>query len=50
MSKSIRVSEAFHGYIKSQNRDSETMEDTLRRLVDAPSPIVTTRHVLSDAD
>ena len=37
MSKSIRVSEAFHAYLKSQNRDGETMEETLRRLTDAPT-------------
>lgn len=40
MSKMIRVSEAFHEHIKAHQRDDETMEETLRRLVGGPSPEV----------
>ena len=38
MSKSVRLSEGFHARIRAHNRDDETMEDTLRRLVGGPSP------------
>jgi len=38
MSKSVRLSEEFHARIKAHNRDDETMEDTLRRLIGGPSP------------
>lgn len=38
MSKSVRVSDAFHEFIDAHNRDDETMEDTLRRLVGGPHP------------
>lgn len=38
MSKSVRVSDSFHEYIESHNREGETMEDTLRRLVGGPHP------------
>lgn len=40
MSKMIRVSEGFHEVIKAHQRDDETMEETLRRLVGGPSPQV----------
>ena len=38
MSKSVRLSEEFHEFIASHNRDGETMEETLRRLVGGPHP------------
>lgn len=38
MSKTIRVSDEFHRYIKAHNRDGETMEATLRRLARGPDP------------
>jgi len=38
MSKSVRVSDAFHEFIEAHNRDGETMEETLRRLVGGPHP------------
>lgn len=38
MSKSVRISEEFHEFIASHNRDDETMEETLRRLVGGPHP------------
>jgi hypothetical protein len=38
MSKSVRVSEEFHEFVKSHSRDDETMEETLRRLIGGPDP------------
>lgn len=38
MSKSVRVSEELHEFIKSHNREGETMEETLRRLIGGPHP------------
>lgn len=38
MSKTIRVSDEFHQYVKAHNRDGETMEATLRRLSRGPDP------------
>ena len=38
MSKSLRLSEEFHAYIKAHKRADETMEDTLRRLIGGPHP------------
>jgi hypothetical protein len=38
MSKSVRLSEAFHEFVKAHNREDETMEETLRRLVGGPHP------------
>ncbi len=38
MSKSVRISEEFHEFVETHNRDNETMEDTLRRLVGGPHP------------
>ena len=47
MTKSVRVSESFHSFLKSHNRDGETMEETLCRLLDKPSPETETRIVSS---
>ena len=38
MSKTIRVSEEVHAVVESHQRDGETMEETLRRLVGGPHP------------
>ncbi|WP_411967220.1 hypothetical protein [Haloferax sp. YSSS75] len=38
MTKSIRVSEPFHTYLRTHNRDGETMEETLCRLIGESSP------------
>jgi hypothetical protein len=38
MSKSVRLSEEFHAYLKAHKRTDETMEDTLRRLIGGPHP------------
>ncbi|MFB6125142.1 MAG: hypothetical protein ABEJ59_04205 [Halanaeroarchaeum sp.] len=38
MSKSVRISEEFHEFVKAHNRDDETMEETLRRLIGGPHP------------
>ncbi|MFP4175530.1 MAG: hypothetical protein ACLFSW_07135 [Halobacteriales archaeon] len=38
MSKSVRISEEFHEFVKEHKRDDETMEETLRRLIGGPSP------------
>lgn len=38
MSKSMRISEDFHEYITAHNRDDETMEETLRRLIGGLDP------------
>jgi len=38
MSKSVRISEEFHEFIRAHKRDDETMEETLRRLVGGPHP------------
>lgn len=38
MTKTIRVSEDFHEVVKAHNRDDETMEETLRRLMGGPAP------------
>ena len=37
-SKSVRVSEEFHDFVKAHKRDDETMEETLRRLIGGPDP------------
>jgi hypothetical protein len=37
-SKSVRVSEEFHKFVKAHKRDDETMEETLRRLIGGPDP------------
>lgn len=39
MSKSVRLSEEFHEYVKAHKQDGETMEDTLRRLIGGPHPV-----------
>lgn len=38
MSKSVRISEEFHEFIKAHKREDETMEETLRRLIGGPHP------------
>lgn len=38
MSKSVRISEEFHEFIKAHNQEEETMEETLRRLIGGPHP------------
>lgn len=38
MSKSVRLSEEFHEYIKAHKADDETMEETIRRLIGGPNP------------
>lgn len=38
MSKSVRVSEKFHEFVKAHKREDETMEETLRRLIGGPHP------------
>lgn len=47
MTKSIRVSEPFHAYLKTHNRDGETMEETLCRLIGESSPDLNTSPVPS---
>ncbi|WP_226006339.1 hypothetical protein [Natrinema salinisoli] len=38
MSKSIQFSDAFYQHIASHNRDDESIEETLRRLIGGPNP------------
>jgi hypothetical protein len=38
MSKTIRLSEEFHNWVKAHNKEGETMEQTLRRLTRGPHP------------
>ncbi len=38
MSKSVRISEEFHAFIKAHTRDDETLEETIRRLIGGPHP------------
>ena len=38
MSKSVRISTEFHEFVKAHNREGETMEETLRRLIGGPHP------------
>lgn len=38
MSESVDLSEEFHEFIVSHNRDDETLEETLQRLVGGPNP------------
>jgi len=38
MSKSVRISEEFHGFVKAHRQEAETVEETLRRLVGGPHP------------
>jgi hypothetical protein len=38
MSKSVRISEEFHEFVRAHNREGETMEETLRRLIGGPHP------------
>lgn len=48
MSKSVRISEEFHEFIKSHNREDETMEETLRRLIGGPHPEAVAGIISSD--
>lgn len=38
MSKSVRISEEFHEFIKAHKNEDETMEEALRRLIGGPHP------------
>lgn len=38
MGRSVRVSEEFHEFLTSHNRDGETMEETIKRLIGGPRP------------
>jgi hypothetical protein len=38
MSKSVRISEEFHEFVRAHSREGETMEETLRRLIGGPHP------------
>ena len=38
MSKSVRISEEFHEFVKAHKDENETMEETLRRLIGGPHP------------
>lgn len=38
VSKSVRISEEFHEFVKAHKREDETMEETLRRLIGGPHP------------
>ena len=48
MAKTIRVSEAYHAVLKAHNREGETMEDTLRRLMGGPDPAVLAEVIATD--
>lgn len=48
MAKTIRVSEAFHALLGAHNRDDETMEETLHRLIGGPDPNVLAEVIGSD--
>lgn len=38
MASTIRVSDEFREFVKAHNREDETMEETLRRLIGGPDP------------
>jgi hypothetical protein len=38
MTKTVRLSDDFHRWVKSHNEEGETMEQTLRRLTRGPHP------------
>ena len=40
MVKTIRVSDEFHEVLKAHSREGETMEETLRRVMGGPDPVV----------
>lgn len=50
MSKTIRISEGFHELVTAHNREGETMEETLRRLVGGPDPRVLRERELIGGD
>lgn len=49
MTKTIRVSDSFHEVVKAHNREGETMEETLRRIMRGPDPKILA-HVLDGGD
>jgi len=38
MVKTIRVSEEYHAWLRAHKKESETMEETLRRMTRGPHP------------
>jgi hypothetical protein len=38
MTKTVRLSDDFHSWVKAHNQEDETMEETLRRLTRGPHP------------
>lgn len=50
MAKTIRVSEAYHAVLKAHNREGETMEETLRRLMGGPDPEILAELIEPDAE
>jgi hypothetical protein len=38
MTKTVRLSDEFHSWVKAHNSEDETMEQTLRRLTRGPHP------------
>lgn len=38
MTKTVRLSDEFHRWVKAHNEEGETMEETLRRLTRGPHP------------
>jgi len=38
MTKTVKLSEEYHSWVKSHKREGETMEETLRRLTGGPHP------------
>lgn len=38
MTKTVRLSDEYHSWIKSHKREGETMEETIRRLTGGPNP------------
>lgn len=38
MAKTVKISDAYHSWIKAHNREDETMEETIRRLTGGPHP------------
>lgn len=38
MTKTVRLSDEFHRWVKAHNEEDETMEQTLRRLTRGPHP------------
>jgi predicted CopG family antitoxin len=38
MTKTVKISDEYHSWIKSHKREGETMEETIRRLTGGPDP------------